>query len=167
VVIGSIAATAVIGWPVRSLADFSGQWLRSRVAQEEALEKHPWQVWPCQMVDADGHRPRRDQALQPYEFGRPVRRVLLLGPDGRPVRSHLTVIPNEVWRSTTDGLGALWICGDLRFGVVLATPGTSTCWPAIPEASVPTTHRAPEHNPDVVGALAQEAGAAALLDWIG
>ncbi|WTW93971.1 ParB/RepB/Spo0J family partition protein [Streptomycetaceae bacterium NBC_01309] len=167
VVIGWIAPLVVLGWPAGRLEDVAGQWTRSRAAQEAALEKHPWQAWPCRLEDADDKWPSRHQALRPYAFGRPVRRLLLLGPDGQPVRSYLTVFPDEVWRSTTDGLGALWVCGDLRFGVVFATPGAALCWPGIPEPAVPAAHRAPVHSPDVVSGLAQEAGAAALHDWLG
>ncbi|MFF7251446.1 hypothetical protein ACFZBU_47225 [Embleya sp. NPDC008237] len=94
-----------------------------------------------------------------------MRRVLLLGPDGRAVRRYLTVIPDDVWPSTTDGLGALWICGDLRSAIVFATPGAATCWPGIPEPSTPSTHRDPEFNSDVISTIAREAGAAAALEW--
>ncbi|MFD5423134.1 hypothetical protein ACFWJT_34590 [Streptomyces sp. NPDC127069] len=112
------------------------------------LGEHPWQVWPCRL-EVTGVTGRH--------------RILLLAPDGSAARSYVARVPESVWYGMTDGIGALWVCGDLRFLVVMAKPGGTPLWIAHPEpASAASTAPA---DPTLIADLARTAGRAAVEDW--
>ncbi|MFB7673117.1 hypothetical protein ACFC26_17085 [Kitasatospora purpeofusca] len=96
-----------------------GIWQRrtSVADQRKILANHPWQVWPCHVVE----RPERARA------GTTPCRVRLLTRSGAVVRSGKADLPTEVWNAMTDGVGTLWICGDLRRPYLVAVPG-GTDW---------------------------------------
>lgn len=148
-----------------------GAWIRE---QAEALEEHPWQVWPCRLEDATEAEaavarpaialfdPAGRRATPAPKFTR----VLLLAPDGSVARSYVAHLPGEVWHGMVDGMGAVWVCGDLRFRVVLATPGADLCWPGAPIPE-PPRQRPTQNDVGVIADIAREAGRAAVSYWLG
>ncbi|WP_335932075.1 hypothetical protein [Streptomyces sp. PTD5-9] len=146
-------------------------WVRE---QAEALEEHPWQVWPCRLEEAtegeaDVARPAialLDSAGRRAINGPRFTRVLLLAPDGSVARSYVAYLPGEVWHGMVDGMGAVWVCGDLRFRVVLATPGADVCWLGAPIPE-PPRQRATQNDVGVIADIAREAGRAAVSYWLG
>ncbi|WP_436772664.1 hypothetical protein [Yinghuangia sp. YIM S09857] len=150
---------------------------RSRVWTEKAVKvvgEHPWQVWPCRVEEADPEGSIQPRYVVPsFEWrdlpalATPVFvRVMLLAPDGSVARTYASRIPEYVWHSLTDGLAALWICGDLRFEIVLATPGAQNCWLGTP-LPAPTTRPAAREDADDIGVIAREAGSWAVSQWLG
>uniref|UniRef100_UPI002F90EF76 hypothetical protein n=1 Tax=Kitasatospora sp. NBC_01519 TaxID=2903576 RepID=UPI002F90EF76 len=99
---------------------------RSRVqAERTLLAQHPWQIWPChlQALTADEARSLRHTARP----GTTACRVRLLAPGGAPARSGQANLPTALWNAMTDGVGPLWVCGDLRDPFLVAAPG-GTKW---------------------------------------
>ncbi|WP_030237329.1 hypothetical protein [Streptomyces sp. NRRL S-350] len=123
-----------------TLAVFLG-WIwyrRSRVQVERTLlGQHPWQVWPChvQALTADEVRSLRHTARP----GTTACRVRLLAPGGAPVRSGRANLPTGLWDSMTDGIGTLWVCGDLRDPFLVSAPG-GTEWTLCRPDGVYTVH---------------------------
>ncbi|WTW92497.1 hypothetical protein OG216_03510 [Streptomycetaceae bacterium NBC_01309] len=165
--------------PLGALAAAAGG--RRRVARSTAwtepaakvLDEHPWQVWPCRVEQAASEgeiQPRfvftSSKRADSRAFDETVvAHVLLLAPDGSVARTYVSRVRNDVWRGVTDGLGALWICGDLRFDVVIATPAAQDCWIGTP---IPQPSRQPaREDPDYIGSIAREAGGWALGHWQG
>lgn len=75
------------------------------------LQQHPWQAWPC--------------------FTASKGQIYLLAPDNRIVKRLVfgAEMPRGLWTHLVDGVGVLWLCGDLREEVVIAVPGGSELWP--------------------------------------
>ncbi|WP_436772667.1 hypothetical protein [Yinghuangia sp. YIM S09857] len=154
---------------------------KSRAWTEKAvkvIEEHPWQVWPCRVEKANPEKTIHHRFVMRSAERADMRvlatsvfvRVMLLAPDGSVARRYASRIPDDVWRGFTDGLGALWICGDLRFEIILATPGAQDCWPGtlLPELTTrPTLAREHRENADDIGVIAREAGSWALSQWLG
>ncbi|MEU1035911.1 hypothetical protein ABZ402_46030 [Streptomyces mirabilis] len=117
------------------------------------VEEQPWQAWPCRVeeIDGDTSTPRK-------------RRTLLLAPDGSVVRVFDGQMPEEVWLSMTDGVGVLWVCGDLRFSVAMAPRGGSPIWLAAP---VPGPAPADSNQgPGVIEEVVRQAGQDAMRAWL-
>ncbi|MFE2870329.1 hypothetical protein [Embleya sp. NPDC059259] len=153
----------------RKLAARTEEWT---VALVETLQEHPWQVRPVRVEEISPEEESAARAVLPLDRqailesqGGP-RRVLLLAPDGSVARSYVALVPADVWRGMTDGVGALWVCGDLRFRVALAESGAQRCWPGSP-VPPPVRHRAQDEDSSVISAIAREAGHSAVLDWLG
>ncbi|MFE5792961.1 hypothetical protein ACFQ8C_10345 [Streptomyces sp. NPDC056503] len=143
--------------------------------QERVLRDHPWQVWPCRvenLLAEEAAAASKDAGYlgrpQPHPPGGRIVscRVHLLAPDGSTARSYLCLLPGDVWDSMTDGLGALWICGDLREQVVVAVPGAAVCWQGRP-VRTPAADGAGRTDSSVVEDIARQAGIAAIQDWLG
>jgi len=63
-----------------------------------------------------------------------------------------------------DGLGPLWVCGDLRHRVVMATPGAGQAWIALPNTPPPAVD-SPRPSGGLIEDIARDAGREALLNW--
>ncbi|MFD9686812.1 hypothetical protein ACFWXO_13755 [Kitasatospora sp. NPDC059088] len=132
--------------PLAAIALFTGGFLvvlvggiwqqHTRLKYERRLlATRPWQVWPASV-----HKLRaRTRA------GATVCRVDLLARNGAVVRSGKADLPTALWDAMTDGVGTLWICGDLRQPYLVAAPGGiawTLCHPEDPpEHSVHITIR--------------------------
>ncbi|MEV7775434.1 hypothetical protein [Kitasatospora sp. NPDC086791] len=128
---GVTGLLVVIGqWvdPLAAIALFTGGFLvvlvggiwqqHTRLKDERRLlATRPWQVWPARV-----HKLRaRTRA------GATACRVDLLARNGAVVRSGKADLPTALWNAMTDGVGTLWICGDLRQPYLVAAPG-GTAW---------------------------------------
>jgi len=152
-------------------------------AQIEALGK-PWQVWPCRIEEAPDIVPHLNSEVlgtlaARAQAGRAttaasgrgdavdvwkVHRVFLLAPGGAPARTFAAFLPDTVWRGMVDGLGPLWVCGDLRHRVVMATPGAGQAWIALPNTPPPAVD-SPRSSGGLIEDIARDAGREALLNW--
>jgi len=152
-------------------------------AQIEALGR-PWQVWPCRIEEAPDIVPHANSEILGTLIARAqagrtttvttsgigdtvniwkVHRVFLLAPDGTPAKTFAAFLPDAVWQGMVDGLGPLWVCGDLRHRVVMATPGAGQAWIAVP--STPPTVDSPRPSGGLIEDIARDAGREALLNW--
>jgi hypothetical protein len=125
-----------------------------RDSLSECLRGSPWQAWPCRIESVDPKEPASAQ-----------QRVYLLSPQ-REVRGTFEgEMPREVWRSMTDGYGLLWVCGDLRTPVALASPGGAPVWLASPVRS-PAGAGDAAGQPSQLESLIQQAGFDAMSRWL-
>ncbi|MFI1577885.1 hypothetical protein [Embleya sp. NPDC020630] len=140
----------------------------------ELLSAQPWQVWPARLEDLSRedreavagagvstvHHPtaqvRRDARLH---------RLVLLAPDGTAVRTYGVHLPRDARDGFVDGIGAVWVCGDLRDAILVAEPGARRYWQAKPVAFPTRPHS--QEDPGTVDAVATEAGRVALQVWLG
>jgi hypothetical protein len=177
-VLGAIVLVFLaVGWWVT--ASRASRSARLHEFQIDALRR-PWQVWPCRVEEvpedewqfvatltgSEEAREEYQNSLSGAEFltKRPTyHRVLLLAPDGSVCRSYVSFVPGEVWRDMTDGLGALWLCGDLRRHLVIATPGAERIWLGTPDTSV---RPQPRERTGLAEDIARAAGREAVLMWL-
>ncbi|MFD5752259.1 hypothetical protein [Streptomyces sp. NPDC127033] len=117
------------------------------------VEKQPWQAWPCRVEEISG-----DTSV----LGK--RRILLLASDGSVVRGFDGQMPEEVWLSMTDGVGVLWVCGDLRFSVAMAPRGGSPIWLAAPVPGPAPVES--DQGPGVIEEVVRQAGQDAMRAWL-
>jgi len=121
----------------------------SRARIKELLRRHPWQAWPCRMEKR-------------YELH-------ILGPHRETIKTLRPVIAteihSEIWESVTDGVGVVWLCGDLREDVLVAPVGgspISRVKPKLINLARPLT----DIQKTAVNAAIQFAGAAAMELWL-
>ncbi|MCF2533127.1 hypothetical protein [Yinghuangia soli] len=150
------------------------------------LSGHAWQVWPCRVEQRAHERPkftakRMDEVIGVESFrdfrdGAAGHRIHLLAPDGAVFRTYFGVMSDDAWHGMADGLGAVWVCGDLRFTTLMWTPGAERMWPATPESSVPeletigvTEDRTGDRmaEPGIVDDITRSAARSALSLWLG
>lgn len=117
------------------------------------VEEQPWQAWPCRVEEISG------ETSTPGK-----RRVLLLAPDRSVVRGFDGPMPEEVWLSMTDGVGVLWVCGDLRFPVAMAPRGGSPIWLAAPVPGPAPAESS--QGPGVIEEVVRQAGQDAMRAWL-
>ena len=84
------------------------------------LSRNPWQAWPCRVDGVNGNPDS------------PKKIVYLMSPDQQVVKAFETTMPRKAWMDLTDGMGILWVCGDLRYPIVMGTVLGTQVWQAKP-----------------------------------
>jgi hypothetical protein len=112
------------------------------------LESRPWQAWPAK---AEGRTT-----------------IDILDPEGKVFKTFQNdaLMPKSVWRSMPDGLGVLWICGDLREPVFIAAPGGEQCWKAKAKPG-PSGQSVDAANESLLEEVIRSAAAEWVKSWLG
>jgi len=76
-------------------------------------------------------------------------------------------MPKEAWKHMVDGIGVLWLCGDLRENIVLAIPGGEQLWGPVTSED-PEKPRQPltETQQEVANSAIKMATVAATQLWL-
>lgn len=143
-----VALTVVIG----ACLITAGEILRETVGRSrvnELLRRHPWQAWPCRMEKR-------------YELH-------ILGPRGETIKTLRSVVATEisskVWESVTDGVGVVWLCGDLREDLLVAPVG-GTPISRVKAKSSNVGGPLTDLQKTAIEAAIKFAGAAAMEHWL-
>ncbi|SDK50388.1 hypothetical protein SAMN05216298_0307 [Glycomyces sambucus] len=115
---------------------------------DDLMRQYPWQAWPCRMDNRS-------------EFH-------ILDPEQNIIQTFKNIdpLPTAGWRNITDGIGVIWICGDLREDVLVASVGGKPSWRAKPnpERSLPGQLTEPQQA--LLASAIKFAAAAAMQVWI-
>ncbi|MFG3338710.1 hypothetical protein [Glycomyces sp. NPDC048151] len=129
---------AILGGPLYA---YFGRRIQAR------LRRHPWQAWPV-LAERQGV-------------------VELLDPEGQVFKTFVnsTPMPRPVWEGLTDGLGVLWICGDLREEITMAAPGGGQIWTAkvLQQAQAPASATA---DPGLLESTISSAASDFVQAWL-
>jgi hypothetical protein len=122
---------------------------RSRRRRDRLLRRHSWQAWPARSEQKDV--------------------IELLTPDGQVHKTYFSVgyMPRSVWEGMTDGLGALWVCGDLREQIVLAAPSGAPAWLATPARFRNAPAPADSADPSLLEEVIRSAASEWVKSWLG
>ncbi len=117
------------------------------------LSGRPWQVWPVRLGES-GVRRTPD-------------RVELLAPDRSTAVAFMCRLPRGVRLGMTDGRGLIWVCGDLRGGVVAALPGADPVWLMEPVRDQQGPPPVPRRDGGLEEELVREAARSVVWDLLG
>jgi len=121
-ILGALIGMIFIAAAMLVIANRKGRRHVSRNSQYlmQILQHHSWQAWPCVAEGQDGN---------PNSF---AKHIYLMSPQQEVVRVFTAVMPQDVWWSLTDGMGVLWVGGDLRYAVIMGSQLGEQIWIAHP-----------------------------------